>query len=75
MLKQDGSFPKQFTERTPFEQLEHTMKSSPDYKIPACTMPDSGQEKHGEKIGVCTQFSLAISAQRNIDVVPEPAGQ
>src|ERR1043165_6683343 len=49
------------------------MKSAPDHKGPLRTMPKAAQEHHHRKIKISASFSVAIAAQRKIQIVPQHA--
>src|SRR6185437_8675889 len=42
---------------------------------PACAMPEPAQEEHGEQIEPCARLTLAIAAERDIQIIPKPRRQ
>ena len=48
---------------------------SPQHKVPACTMPQSGQSPDNQQVAGSFSFAAPAAAERKIDVFSEPAGQ
>ena len=48
------------------------MERAPNDEGPSRAVPDAGNEKSNEKISIRAQQAAAVSAQRDIDVIPEP---
>ena len=51
------------------------MPESPEYEIPACTMPQACYEHGDQKISHHGGASTAIATQWNVEVIPEPRGK
>ena len=59
----------------PFQNQKSPVKQPPDDKVPARTVPQAGQEKHNHQIAIGFKRSLAIAAQRNIQIFLKPSRQ
>ena len=51
------------------------MPQSPEDKRPACAVPQAGCEKYEKPVEPRPRLPLSVAAERNIQVVAEPAGQ
>ena len=48
------------------------MSQSPDQKHLRIAMPEAGNGKYDQGIEVLSALSFPVSAQRNIDIIPQP---
>ena len=53
----------------------NAVESSPDDKVPRRAVPESAQHHGNHQVAVGLCCAAAISAQGNIEVIPEPGGQ
>src|SRR5665647_1410853 len=49
--------------------------ASPEHERPAGAVPEPGEEERDDEVHVRAAAALAIAAQRDVEVVPQPAGQ
>ncbi len=54
-----------------FQYKQNKKAQPPEHKIPACTMPQSGQRPYQKHVNHHTEASLAVAPERNIDILPE----
>src|SRR5437660_2550026 len=50
------------------------VENSPDDEGPGRTVPDAGDEEGEKQISISLERAVFVSAERNIDVIPEPGG-
>ncbi len=50
------------------------MHAAPDDEVPGRTVPQASEKHHDGQVDISSYRSLAIPAQRNVKVVPEPCG-
>ena len=55
-----------------FHHQQDSVKGSPQHKVPAGAMPQSGQQPHHADI---QQLVPAVAAQRDVNIVPKEAAQ
>src|SRR5450759_592633 len=49
--------------------------ASPEHERPAGAVPEPGEEERDDEVHVRAAAALAVAAQRDVEVVPQPAGQ
>ena len=64
-----------FAEEQPLQTQETEVKQSPCHKVQAGAMPEAGEGPDDQKIQIHPARSLAVAAERNIDILPEPGGK
>ena len=69
----DQLFPQRLENGT--HNLEYAVEGAPDDIGPVGTVPQAAGSAGHDDVQVFPHGSLAVAAQRNIDVIPEPAGQ
>ena len=58
-----------------FNREQHKVVKAPGNKVPAGPVPDAGSSPDQEHIEQLSRLALAVAAQGNVDVIPEPARQ
>src|SRR5665213_2766115 len=51
------------------------MNSSPGYKGPVGSMPQTSQQHSGHQVQVCFRFSLPVSTKGDIKVIAQPGAE
>ena len=51
------------------------MVESPEDESKSCTVPESGKEEYDYQIQVGSVFTLLVTAQRDVEIFPEPGSQ
>lgn len=57
------------------QHIEDAVKAAPDNKGPACAVPDAADQKDNENVAIGAESSLAVSAQRDVDIAGEKSAQ
>src|SRR6516162_3114229 len=58
-----------------FRRQAESMDGSPNYECPVCSVPKP-PKKHGrQQVPHCAGFTFAVTAERNVQVVPQPCAQ
>lgn len=55
--------------------LEQSVQTAPGNIMPGSPMPETGEEKNDQNIDVFPYFAVPVSAQRNVQIIPEPTCQ
>ena len=58
-----------------FHRQQHKVVQTPADKVPVGTVPDSGEQLHDKEVQDLTLQTLAVAAQGDIHILPEPAGK
>ena len=58
-----------------FKGQQDKVVQAPADKVPVCTVPDAGEQLHHEQVEDLPLQALAVAAQRDIDILAEPAGK
>ena len=58
-----------------FKGQQNKVVQAPADKVPVCTVPDAGEQLHHEQVEDLPLQALAVAAQRDIDILAEPAGK
>lgn len=58
-----------------FENQEQTIVQAPNDIIPVCAVPEAGEKPNHKEVPIHAEAACAISAERNVDVFPEPCAQ
>ena len=58
-----------------FQQQQHGVVHAPQHKVPAGAVPQSGEEPDDGNVQQLAAQPLAVAAQRDIHILPEPCGQ
>ena len=58
-----------------FRRQQHKIVQPPADKVPVGAVPDAGQQLDDEQVEDLPPEALAVAAQGDIDILPEPAGQ
>ena len=74
MFQQMGAFQK-FAVDVFFQCQKHEEDQSPQHKVPACTVPQSGKRPDCQHVPHGFPLAHTAAAQREIDIVLEPASQ
>ncbi len=64
-----------FEQEQLFNGQQNKVVQAPADKVPVCTVPDAGEQLHHEQVEDLPLQALAVAAQRDIDVLAEPAGK
>ena len=72
MLQNSRCFVQYFFEYQFFKKQQNTVIAPPQYIIPICAMPDSGQHPDNQNVADLLCDPAAVSAQRNIDIFFKP---
>lgn len=75
MPQQGRAAGKQAPHFSPLHDKKGTVQQAPDDKIPTGSVPESAQEKDQKEVERSALFAAPVSAQRDIQVVSEPAGK
>ena len=49
--------------------LEKSVVSTPQHKVPGSAVPESRQQKHKHKVEICTCGAATVSAKWNVEIV------
>ena len=74
MFQQMGAF-QEFAVDVFFQCQKHEEDQSPQHKVPACTVPQSGKRPDCQHVPHGFPLAHTAAAQREIDIVLEPASQ
>ena len=58
-----------------FQQQQHRVVHAPQHEIPACPVPQTRQQPHDGDVQQLPSLALAVAAQGDIHILPEPRGQ
>ena len=58
-----------------FSRQQHKVVKTPADKVPVRAVPDAGEQLHDEQVQDLPLEPLAVAAQRDIHILPEPTGQ
>ena len=58
-----------------FKDYEKSVPDAPEYKVPACPVPDAGQEEYNPEIYVSSVFAYTVAAKRNVHILLKPCGK
>ena len=61
-------------ERHPVHRLQHAVDAAPDDERPHRAVPQAGDEHRDDQVQVKADAPLAVAAQADVDIVPDPAG-
>src|SRR5213075_3587643 len=57
-------------------ESEHAaMESAPNHEIPRCAVPQSAEQHREDQVDVGSPCAPAISAERDVEVFPQPRGK
>ena len=57
------------------QTAQKSVPQTPEDERPARPVPQAGRQKHKQLVCHRAERPLAVAAQRNIEIIPEPAGQ
>ena len=69
------AFLQEFQQEILLDDQQHKIVQPPHDEVPVGTVPDAGGGPDEEHVKHLPRGALAVAAQRNVDVIPEPAGQ
>ena len=58
-----------------FYSQQHKVVQAPADKVPVRAVPDAGEQLHHEQVEDLALQALAVAAERDIHILPEPAGK
>ena len=58
-----------------FRRLTQTVQPAPDKVGPPCTVPQAADQKGEQQVAVFLRSGAAAAAQRDINIIPQPAGE
>ena len=64
-----------FQQERLFQQQQYRVVHTPQHEVPAGAVPQAGEKPDDGDVQHLTAQPLAVAAQRNIDILPEPCGQ
>ena len=74
-MRPDLAFFQVLHQKVLFDDKQHEIVKAPADKVPVRTMPDAGQRPDGQHVQHLAPGTAAVAAQRDINVIPEPAGK
>ena len=54
------------------KNLKYSMKKSPYYKCPGCSMPKAAYSKNYHKVDKLSDIALSVSAKGNVEIISKP---
>ena len=72
---ENPAFLQRFQKPELFVYKKYGIHQSPEHKIPCRSVPDSRRKPDNKNIEKPTAFSDPVSAERNVQVIPEPASE
>ena len=75
MLEDARELPKGASPDILFEREEDTVVEAPEHEVPSGTMPESGQEPDDEHVPKLLSLSVAVAAERDVDIITEPGAE
>ena len=58
-----------------FERKEDTVVEAPEHEVPGGTMPETGQKPDHEHVPELLPLSVAVAAERDVDIITEPGAE
>ena len=75
MREYGGKLFKPLVQKEFFEHEQYAEKETPSNEVPACAVPEARHEPYDEYIENPSAEFHAVSAERDVDIVAEPASQ